>query len=128
MALTLLKSESELQSYVTSNSSSYIVVKGYYYVGLDPTTVSVEPEYQAILDSAIIEGFALPSALDQAKGNELMKDIKANGSFAKMTTLQVYSGSNSDFARIDWVDPSNIYEAVNSPSYTVGNGFKFDGA
>tara|TARA_R110002096_G_scaffold217142_4_gene405185 strand:+ start:14647 stop:15333 length:687 start_codon:yes stop_codon:yes gene_type:complete len=46
MALTLLKDESELQNYVTSNPTSYIVVKGYYYVGLDPTVVQ---QYKNVL-------------------------------------------------------------------------------
>jgi hypothetical protein len=49
MALTLLKDESELQSYVASNPSSYIVVKGYFYVGLDPTTVQ---QYKNVLTAA----------------------------------------------------------------------------
>lgn len=49
MALTLLKDESELQSYVASNPSSYIVVKGYFYIGLDPTTVQ---QYKNVLLAA----------------------------------------------------------------------------
>jgi hypothetical protein len=90
--------------------------------------VPIVAEYQAVLDRATTEGFALPSDEEQIKGNQLMIDLINSGAFANMTTLQVYAGSNSDFSRIDWVDPTNIYQAVNSPTYNTVTGFKFDGA
>ena len=47
MALTLLKDESELQSYATSFPTSSIIVKGNFYAGLDPTQ-----QYKNVLTGA----------------------------------------------------------------------------
>jgi len=101
-----------------------IINNGGLSVSFIPT---ITPEYQAVLNRAITEGFALPSESDQVKGNQLIVELKTAGAFDNLTTLQVYTGSNSDFSRIDWIDTTNVYQAVNAPSYNSSTGFKFNG-
>jgi hypothetical protein len=86
-----------------------------------------ESEYQAVLDKATLEGFSLPSANVQTAQNELVKTLKSNGAFVNMQSIGVFSGSNSDFARIDWKNPNNVYSSFNTPSYDITNGFGFNG-
>ena len=93
---------------------------------------SVHPQYQKVLDRATLLGYAHPTASEQVIGNQLMIDFYALGVLGNVdptigfTTLQVYSRSNADFGRIDWVDTDNVYVAENSPTYNSVTGFQFD--
>jgi len=91
------------------------------------SSIPISIQYQAVLDRAITEGFDLPSSDDQQKQNALMIDLVDSGVFQKAKTLTIFSGSNSNFSRIDWADTTNVYESVNSPIYNSVTGFEFDG-
>ena len=86
-----------------------------------------EAEYQAVLDKATLEGFALPSASVQTAQNQFVKDLKDANLWSKLETFGLFTDSNSDFARIDWANPNNVYSAFNSPSYGTSTGIGFNG-
>ena len=85
-----------------------------------------EAEYQAVLDKAILEGFSLPTDIVQIAQNNLVKGLKSNNLWDKFETFGFFTDSNSDFARIDWKAPNNIYQSFNSPSYNLSSGFGFN--
>ena len=72
-----------------------------------------EAEYQAVLDKATLEGFSLPSANVQTAQNQLVKDLKDANLWSKLETFGLFTDSNLNFARIDWANPSNVYNAFN---------------
>jgi hypothetical protein len=88
---------------------------------------SLELEYQAILDRAIVLGYALPTNSVQTLQNTLVKDLVDGGVWAKLDHLKIYAGSNADFSLINWITPANFLSTkVNSPTYGYAYGFKGD--
>lgn len=88
---------------------------------------SFDPDYQAVLDYATAQGYALPSTGQQTLQNQLMIDRKAAGLWDKDDTFALFAGSNADFALIDW-KRLTTYTAFNSPVYTAATGYKLNGA
>ena len=91
MALTLLKDESELESYITSNPTSYIVVKGYFYAGLDPTVIQ---QYKNVLTAANNDKLSI------------LKTVSVNAAFevnfnlnSSVLTVNSYILSNSSLSQ-----------------------------
>lgn len=85
--------------------------------------VSVDTDYQAVLDYATTQGYTLPSAGQQALQNQLVVDLKDAGIWSKLDTFGVFAtDGDSDFALIDWKRVSD-YTAVNSPTFTTNEGF-----
>lgn len=94
-----------------------------------PTGTAFDTDYQAILDEAGVQGYALPSSAQQIVQNQLMIDIKASGEFAKRDVIFVFANdaSTSDFALINWKDPTgNKASLVNSPAFISNQGFEGD--
>jgi surface protein len=91
--------------------------------------LSVESEYQDIIDYGNTQGYTLPSSSQQALQNQLVYDLKDAGVWSKLDLLYVFAtDGDSDFASINWKDPNN-YEIteVNSPTFTSNQGFEGDG-
>jgi hypothetical protein len=87
-----------------------------------------DPDYQAILDYATTQGYILPSAGQQSKQNRLLVNLKNAGIWSKLDTFAVFAtNGNIDFALIDWKRLSQ-YTAVNSPTFSVNNGFQGNGS
>jgi hypothetical protein len=95
--------------------------------GIVQSSGGFEPEYQAILDYATLQGYALPIPSQQVKQNKLVVDLKNAGIWSKLDTFAVFAtDGSSDFALIDWIRLSQ-YTAVNSPTFTTNVGFSGNG-
>jgi surface protein len=92
--------------------------------------LSVESEYQDIIDYGNTQGYTLPSSSQQALQNQLVYDLKDAGVWSKLDIFYVFAtDGDSDFASINWKDP-NSYEIVeyNSPTFTTDVGFTGNGS
>jgi hypothetical protein len=97
------------------------------FLGSDLVWQAFDSDYQAILDYAISQGYTLPSAGQQSLQNQLLLDLKSAGVWSKLDTFSVFAtDGDSDFALIDWKRLTQ-YTAVNSPTFTVNEGFKGNG-
>lgn len=88
--------------------------------------VSVDADYQAVLDYATTQAYTLPSASQQALQNQLVVDLKDAGVWSKLDTFYVFAtDGDRDYAAINWKDP-NSFEIVeyNSPTFTTNVGFQ----
>jgi hypothetical protein len=98
------------------------------YLGTNLVWSGVDPDYQAVLDYATLQGYTLPSAGQQALQNQLVVDLKAAGVWSKLDTFAVFAtDGNSNFALIDWKRLIQ-YTAVNSPTFTTNQGFNGNGS
>jgi len=91
--------------------------------------VSIDADYQAVLDYATTQGYTLPSSSQQALQNQLVVDLKDAGVWSKLDVFYVFAtDGDSDFASINWKDP-NSFEVteVNSPTFTTDVGFTGNG-
>jgi hypothetical protein len=90
--------------------------------------VSFDPDYQAVLDYATTQGYALPSASQQTAQNQLVLDLKAAGVWTQLDMLHVWrTGDTSvqDFKTIDWIR-LNEATIVNAITF-VNSGVQGDG-
>ena len=84
-------------------------------------------EYQAVLNYATSLGYALPTAPQQEKQNTLLRELKSYGIWNKLDSFCVFANDGgSNFGLIDWKRLS-LYTAVNSPAFSVNNGFTGNG-
>jgi hypothetical protein len=80
-----------------------------------------------VLNYATTQGYTLPSASQQIIQNQLVIDLKAGGIWNKLDTFANFAtDGSSDFALIDWKRLS-LYTAVNSPTFTINEGFTGNG-
>jgi hypothetical protein len=94
-----------------------------------------DSDYEAILDYATTQGYTLPSISQQIRQNKLLLDLKNAGIWSKLDTFAVFAtdaedsagSGTSNFALIDWKKLSQ-YTAVNSPTFTINEGFQGNGA
>lgn len=106
--------------YLGTNSVSSV----YLGTNLVWTSFTPDADYQAVLDYATTQGYTLPSASQQVKQNQLLVDLKTAGIWSKLDTFAVFAtDGDSNFALIDWIRLTN-YDAVNSPTFTVNEGFE----
>ena len=88
---------------------------------------SFDADYQAVLNYATTQGYTLPSASQQIIQNNLVLSLKAGGIWNKLDTFANFAtDGSSDFALIDWKRLS-LYTAVNSPTFTINEGFTGNG-
>ena len=88
-------------------------------------------EYQAILDFATAQGYALPSAATQTAHNTFVASLKTANLWGEFDLLNIYYGDmTQDFARINWANPvvGSLATLVNSPTYTNMRGFNSNGS
>jgi len=89
--------------------------------------VLFDPDYQAVLDFAIQEGYNLPSQNVQNVQNQLVIDLKFEGIWSKLKSLYVFaSGGDSDFSCIDWkrLTEANRFGGLG---YDLNEGFTGNG-
>lgn len=110
---------------IDSDYPMYSVILKNYIASLNNT---FEPEYQAVLDYATLQGYQLPSSFSQYLQNNAVKDLKAAGLWNKMDILHVYSNDAStwDFALINWKNPSTHYATPVNSSWVHGQGVLFN--
>jgi hypothetical protein len=85
-------------------------------------------EYQAVLARATTLGYTLPSGGQQAKQNQLILDLKTNGSWDRLDDFHLFRNDGSrEFATINWKDPNNLATGT-FPTFSSGYGFQGDGS
>jgi hypothetical protein len=106
-------------------------------VGSSIVQFAFDADYQAVLDYATTQGYTLPSAGQQILQNQLVVDLKDAGVWSKLDTFAVFANDvnisnpipnpySNAFALVDWKRLS-LYTAVNSPTFTVNQGFTGNG-
>ena len=89
--------------------------------------VVYDAAYQAVLDYATTQGYALPSDEQKLLQNQLLIDLKSAGIWNKLDTFANFAtDGSSNFALIDWKRLS-LLTAVNSPTFTTNEGFTGNG-
>ena len=94
------------------------------------TTVPFEPEYKAILDYATSQGYTLPNTANQTAQNNLLRSMKADGSWSNYTIFYNFTtNGDRNFAKINWKNPGTFNCVENGAlTFTSMVGFKGDGA
>jgi len=122
---------SDFSTFVYENqittSTSYVVIglnsNTTYYYRVRASTEAYDPDYEAVINYAISQGYNLPSYSQQLKQNQLVLDLKDGGIWSKLDTFAVFAtDGDEDFALIDWKTLTQ-YTAVNSPTFTTNAGF-----
>lgn len=91
------------------------------------------PQYQAILDYATLQGFALPSAEQQVFQKKLVEELVAQGIWDKLDVFYNFFtdafSAGSGFAKINWKAPGtfNADGTGHEPAFTINSGFKGNG-
>ena len=95
-----------------------------------PEPPSFDSSYQAVLDYASGQGYALPSAGQQILQNQLVLDLKAAGIWDQLDLFYVFAtDGDSDYATLNWKDPTQFQcSKVNSPTFTENVGFNGNGS
>lgn len=90
---------------------------------------SFDADYQAVLNRAILLGYALPSAPQQIKQNNLVLALKSGGIWNKLDVLYIFANDGgSNFATLNWKSPNNNQATlINTPTFTTNEGFMGNG-
>lgn len=100
------------------------------------TPLNLEPEYQAILNQALILGFATPGYTQRQKQNQLIVDLKNAGLWTKLSNFYMFKIDTSDgtspgFTFISWITPTSAlcnllsYFGGVYPTYQNNDGWRF---
>lgn len=91
----------------------------------DPTSVSFDADYQAILDRATALGYTKPSANQQILQNALVTSMKSAGTWAELDIFYMFANDGSqEFATLNWINPSaHQCTLTNAPTFTSNQGF-----
>jgi hypothetical protein len=99
----------------------------YYEFG---ASVNYEPEYEAILQYAISNGYTTPKRNQNFLNNKKIKQLKSEGIFTELDILYNFKQQSGleDFCKINWVSPG-VYNATQSnpliaPVFEPDKGFK----
>lgn len=69
-----------------------------------------DPNYQAVLNYAILHGYTLPSGPQQIVQNQLVLDMKSNGTWNKLDVFYNFvTDGDKAFSFINWINPSVAY-------------------
>jgi hypothetical protein len=98
----------------------------YYEFG---AIINYEPEYEAILQYAISNGYTTPKRNQNFLNNKKIKQLKSEGIFTELDILYNFKQQSGleDFCKINWVNPG-VYNATQStllmPTFEPDKGFK----
>lgn len=102
---------------LTGQGSTLVINSGEY-----------EEEYYNILAVANSRGYELPSAAQRTIDNQLVQSLKASGDWYELDYLYMFAnGSNSDLARINWINPTHEAQEVGTIVYSSTQGIKSNG-
>lgn len=94
------------------------------------TSDPFEAEYQAVINFAVSNGYALPSPHCQYVHNLMVKRLKADGYWGKMDVFYHFANDADtiDFATINWKNP-NLYQCTlaNNPVWEKRQGIITNG-
>lgn len=69
-----------------------------------------DPDYQAVLDEADLQGYTKPSSSQQTLQNQLVLDLKSAGVWSKLDLFYLYvNDAGVDFSYINWLAPTKHY-------------------
>ena len=90
---------------------------------------SLDPATQALLDQATTDGYTAPTGTYLTALDAYIVYLKAQGIWDLLDVLYLpSSGGDSDFACYNLKDPTQFnLTKVNSPTYTIGEGFTGNG-
>ena len=102
------------------------------YIMSSTTTLTcreLEPEYQEIIDYATLQGYTLPSDVQQRQQNRLLAAMKTSGMWDKQDVFYNFAtNGDENFALINWKAPgTNNATNVNSSTFTPNEGFTGNG-
>ncbi|MDO5981444.1 fibronectin type III domain-containing protein [Flavivirga spongiicola] len=84
-----------------------IIIKTIFLLICSISFAQFDMSYQAILDEATTQGYALPSTADQAIQNQVIVSTKANGIWASSDLILYFKGSgDKNFKLINWKNPT----------------------
>lgn len=88
-----------------------------------------DADYDAVLDRGTALGYALPSAGQQIKQNQLVLALKLAGVWTLLDILYILAtDGDSDFATLNWKAPTSFkLTKINSPTFTNNVGFNGNG-
>ena len=85
-------------------------------------STAFDSDYQALLTYADNNNITKPSTSVQAIQNKMIVDFKANGLWDENRFMYVFSnGGKSDFARINWKNPSQFNLTGAHPTIAIDN-------
>lgn len=86
--------------------------------------MSVNAEYQAILDRATALGYTLPSAAQQVKQNSFVEALKAAGIWDLLDILYVFAtDGDQNYSFINWKSPSSyLITKSGTVNFTANQG------
>jgi hypothetical protein len=85
----------------------------------------LDADYYAVLARGTTLGYTLPDATLQVKQNATVISLKSAGIWTKLDILYLFATNNSNMATLNFKAPSSHQVTlVNSPSFTVSQGFK----
>jgi len=87
----------------------------------------LDPDYQAVLDYATLQGYILPSETVKTAQNNFFLDLKSFSLFSKLDSFSIFaSDGDSSFALVD-MKKLITKTAVNSPTFDSNIGFTGNG-
>lgn len=103
------------------------VIKDWFLGG---QSISIDADYQAVLDRATTLGYTLPSVALRQKQSQLVSDLKDYGVWTLIDILYVFRNNDStlgNFSKLNWKSPSDFeITHTSAPTYTV-NGWDGNG-
>ncbi len=91
-------------------------------------TLESKVAYKAIIDYAVLQGYALPSGPQQTLQKKLIYDLMVAGVWNQLDIFyNFHSDAGADFAKINWKNPAAYYIVGAAIPFTTNNGFKGDG-
>lgn len=110
-----------LEFHLRAENSDNIMTESSDYIDIDIT-----PEYEAILNNALLSGWTLPDVVVQSNQNALVSTLVDSGIWAKLDGLFVFrngsSGGSSlqDFTLQNWIEPTQGVPSLPVPVYLNG--------
>lgn len=97
-----------------------------YSTSLSPHDI----DYQRLLNVATTLGYTLPSKNQQVKQNLLIEQLKSASIWDKLDVFYNFATNGSqEFASLNWKAPNSFScSLVNSPTFSINQGFTGDGA
>lgn len=95
-----------------------------------PTAVVFDPAYQAVLDYAILQGWAVPSQSQQLIENQKVRDLKAAGIWAALDLFYFFAtDGDENYAKINWINPgTKQLSETGTVTFNSGSNFQPNGS
>lgn len=76
--------------------------------------LTYESEYESVLDFALANSIAIPSSAQNLINNDIIRNLKSIGIWSEMDLFYLFQQTltDSEFAKINWVNPSAGFNCV----------------